>query len=99
MRPRSPSSMEASRLGSGRKAKLKVALLLRDGNLCCLCPKIFTTENPPTLEHVIPEADGGMTEMSNLKLAHSSCNQKKGLADSMKRDSVTAEDLLSPTKR
>lgn len=57
-----------------------IALLIRDGNLCCLCNKKFQLSSgmKPSLEHMIPLSKGGKDTLDNLKLSHSSCNNKRG---------------------
>jgi len=65
----------------------KVALLRRrDGDLCHLCgaPMAFPVGTDPrndwsaTLDHLVPVAHGGTDELQNLKLAHYSCNVRRG---------------------
>lgn len=50
----------------------------RDGYLCYLCSRGFSSVSPPTLDHVIPLAKGGTWDLENLKLAHKRCNVEKG---------------------
>lgn len=59
-------------------AKLRRALLLRDGPYCCLCDLEMTLWDPPTLEHVVPRSAGGGYTMANLKLSHARCNHERG---------------------
>lgn len=62
---------------------LMTAVELRDGTDChyCGCPTITLDQNHPrrrTLDHVIPQALGGKDEVSNLRIACSVCNSRKG---------------------
>lgn len=56
----------------------------RDGWRCHLCGKRVNPSivNPdpraPTIDHLIPIADGGLDELSNVALAHRSCNCARG---------------------
>ncbi len=49
----------------------------RDGGRCHLCGK-FTAKSAFTLDHLIPLALGGNHTYLNLKVAHRSCNSRKG---------------------
>lgn len=44
---------------------------------CYLCGRKFTAKNPATLDHIIPLAQGGKHEVSNLAAAHMLCNCRK----------------------
>jgi len=55
-----------------------VALLLRDGDTCYLCDQSPDIDDPLEIEHVVPKAFGGSDDLSNLRLAHRSCNRTKG---------------------
>ena len=59
-------------------------MLERDGPICGLCGGDFTTDDPPTLEHLIPVArwkEAGFgddpTTPENCVAAHRRCNQSK----------------------
>ncbi|CAJ4107644.1 HNH endonuclease [Burkholderia pseudomallei] len=52
-------------------------LLARDGSACFFCRKEMTPEDR-TLEHLVPIAHGGPNHLSNLVLAHRTCNQIAG---------------------
>ena len=59
------------------------ALLLRDGSDCYLCGQSSDADDPLEIEHVRPRASfrGDLTrsdDLSNLRLAHKSCNRFKG---------------------
>jgi 5-methylcytosine-specific restriction endonuclease McrA len=71
--------MMAAKIGSSRKAILYRALRERDGDNCHWCgePIDFETREGPfsvSLEHLVEKANGGTNEQSNLRLAHSHCN-------------------------
>lgn len=71
------------------RAELVEHIALRDGFACYLCPRPFTAEDRPTIDHYHPLAKGGTWELSNLKLAHRKCNQEK--ADRVFLDDGTLE--------
>lgn len=59
-------------------------VLERDGPECWLCQADvdltvdFPHPNYPSVDHVIPKADGGADDMSNYRLAHFLCNARRG---------------------
>jgi 5-methylcytosine-specific restriction endonuclease McrA len=55
-----------------------VTLLLRDGDACYLCHQTADPDDPLEIEHVKPRYAGGSDDLSNLALAHRSCNRTKG---------------------
>lgn len=61
-----------------------ITLAKRDGNGCGLCGDLvdmsLSWPNPasPSVDHVIPWSLGGTHDLSNLQLAHLSCNCRKG---------------------
>lgn len=61
---------------------LLTAVVMRDGPACHYCgTATIETEGHPlrrTLDHVIPQKFGGTDELSNLVLACSACNSRKG---------------------
>jgi hypothetical protein len=74
-------------LGKGSLAPVKVqgrrrdkstvtALLERDGQTCFFCGKELAGDL--TIEHLVAVAHGGPNHVSNLFLAHASCNQAAG---------------------
>ena len=63
------------------------ALLIRDGSQCYICGYGPDHEDPLQIEHCRPTALGGTDELTNLRLAHASCNQSKGI------------DAVSPTQQ
>ncbi len=42
------------------------------------CTLPGSAPNGPTLEHVIPISEGGTNDLENLRIAHRSCNLKRG---------------------
>jgi 5-methylcytosine-specific restriction endonuclease McrA len=69
------------------------ALLARDGEICSLCPRRLDRRlkdpddgNYITFDHVIPSSRGGLTVLSNLRLAHRSCNTSRGNEPIMPED-------------
>lgn len=53
-------------------------LVMRDGARCYLCGQGRSSEDPFEVEHRKPRAAGGTDDLSNLELAHRSCNRIKG---------------------
>jgi 5-methylcytosine-specific restriction endonuclease McrA len=60
-------------------------IVQRDGNKCHICglPCDFRTVDKKlaitaTRDHITPKSKGGKAHLSNLKLAHSYCNAKRG---------------------
>lgn len=52
----------------------------RDGVNCCWCGQVMVPgrgPKKPTIEHIVRKSDGGSNGMSNLKAAHSQCNQAR----------------------
>lgn len=68
-------------------------LYKRDGGKCWLCGKQCdydaesNSNNYPSIDHVIPIAEGGKDEWSNIRLAHRLCNTLKG-ARIVEKDAV-----------
>ena len=58
-------------------AKTRRAVEERDAFTCLYCG----AQDDLTLDHVIPEADGGPTVETNLVVCCASCNTKKGVID------------------
>lgn len=59
------------------KAKLRAAVLERDGGACWLCGLVIPDTETPTLDHVRPRSMGGSDDLANLRLAHKSCNSSR----------------------
>ncbi len=74
----------ASRARLARRNVPRNEIFERDGYCCTYCG---TTDGPFHCDHVIPVSRGGMSDLSNLTTACSSCNIKKG--------AMTADEFLS----
>lgn len=67
--------------------QMKNAILKRDNNRCYICnEKVFTNLeqdniNCATLDHIIPQAKGGQSTMTNLKCCCKFCNNIKADAE------------------
>lgn len=72
--------------------KLRMAVLERDGRRCQICGA--RQEDGATLhvDHIIPVARGGKTEMGNLRTLCDMCNQGK-------RDQILENDIILPTDK
>ena len=68
--------------GNGGKLPHNTEILLfkKQEGLCYLCGKLLfeSFDDPPTIEHKIPVSRGGVNDISNVALAHLSCNDRKG---------------------
>lgn len=59
-------------------------VVARDGRRCHLCRKMVDVSLPgtdrmgPTVDHLVPIADGGLDELANVRLAHRQCNCARG---------------------
>lgn len=56
----------------------------RDGWVCQLCnqpvnPDTTVLREKPTIDHIMPLSKGGPDTLSNVQLAHWSCNMRKGV--------------------
>lgn len=70
-----------SRRTDGIKIARRAAIgALRDEqeNICALCHEVFTKDDPPTVDHIVPQGCGGADIRENLQLAHSRCNERRG---------------------
>ena len=66
-------------------------LALRDGNRCYLCGQSEDLDDPFEIEHVKPRfafrgTSGDPDDISNLRLAHRSCNRTKGINNVVLRE-------------
>ena len=81
-------------ISSRRKAEKIAILRKRDGKRCWLCGEKMDFHGPrtsaraATLDHVIPRSLGGPNADTNLRLAHRSCNNRRG-------DDLTEADWAS----
>ena len=55
------------------------ALFIEQGGLCPYCGKLLyaSFEDQPSVDHMVPLSRGGRNDISNIALAHLSCNLKK----------------------
>lgn len=56
------------------RRRLAPRVLRRDGGICHLCGK----PGANSVDHLVPESQGGRTTSPNLKAAHLLCNQVRG---------------------
>jgi len=80
---------------------LRQRLSAVDGTRCAYCQTaVENTGQPLTVDHVIPQADGGQTDFDNLCLACRRCNEYKGKAISS-LDPLTGEivSLFHPRRQ
>lgn len=74
-------------------AKLRGRLIEADNHHCAYC---YTTEantgQPMTIDHIIPQAQGGETVFENLCFACRRCNEYKGSATTA-QDPLTGETI------
>ena len=76
---------------------VRAAIYERDRFLCHLCGRKVDVSLPgsnalgPTLDHVVPQAQGGTHDVDNLRLAHRKCN-------SIRRD-LCVKDARAMLKR
>jgi 5-methylcytosine-specific restriction endonuclease McrA len=45
---------------------------------CALCGGGYDPDDPYEADHIVPVADGGSDELSNLRGVHRSCNRRRG---------------------
>lgn len=60
-----------------RQKKIREYVVNRDGSLCCYCDKVLTDETV-TLEHIVPDSKRGTFNTTNLTIACSECNNRRG---------------------
>ncbi len=71
--------------------ELMVRLQEADNRHCAYCyTKEINTGQPMTIDHVIPESSGGLTDFSNLCFCCRRCNEFKG-SKTKARDPLTRE--------
>jgi len=82
---RAGSKARSVRLRGARRERVSTAAVLRrDGYRCAICggklAMAETVPHPkaPTLDHILPVANGGSHTMANLRAAHFSCHTKRG---------------------
>lgn len=67
---------QPSRTGN-RRYRRNRALVLAKSRVCHLCG----LDGADTVDHLVPYADGGTDDISNLKPAHHVCNSRRGKKD------------------
>jgi hypothetical protein len=60
-----------------RLKKIKEYVINRDGMICCYCDKVLTPETI-TMEHIVPDSKRGTFNSTNLTIACSEHNNKRG---------------------
>lgn len=81
--PRHPEEHRLLR-NSGRSQRSRNIirrLLERDGEQCAYCGRPFSQKFRMTIDHRVPRAKGGLTQLPNLCLACNSCNNLKADRD------------------
>ena len=74
--------MKTHRTPREPSARLKVQVLMRDGNKCRLCG-VECNDGLHNIhfDHIIPWSKGGETTLDNLQILCSDCNLAKGNID------------------
>jgi hypothetical protein len=57
---------------------MRDAVVLRDLGVCQLCLRRVERDDAIHVDHRLPVSLGGQTALSNLQLAHATCNMRKG---------------------
>lgn len=64
--------------GKGRsKAQKRAALFRQQRGRCAICDQPMALA-ASTLDHKIPRAHGGTDRLTNLRVAHETCNKERG---------------------
>lgn len=71
---------QAARTGSTRAYRRARAQVLANTNTCWLCREGPRPGDPFETDHVIAHALGGGDNAANLRVAHRSCNNRRGAA-------------------
>jgi 5-methylcytosine-specific restriction endonuclease McrA len=56
---------------------MRQAVISRDGLICGICHRAVDLGDVH-IDHIVPFSRGGPTTMSNLRVAHSTCNVRRG---------------------
>lgn len=85
------------RRGAGTRMRKLVAKQERAqfGVLACFCCGLPVTVAGSTLEHILAQATGGRTVLSNLALSHPKCNEQRGHSNSPRAPIVQPEGVAS----
>jgi hypothetical protein len=60
-----------------RQKRIREYVINRDGALCCYCDRVLGDEDI-TLEHIVPDSKRGTFNTTNLTIACSECNNRRG---------------------
>ena len=60
-----------------RQKRIKDYVIDRDGQLCCYCDKVLTSETV-TMEHIVPDSKRGTFNTTNLTVSCYACNNSRG---------------------
>lgn len=75
---RAPKRRRAERLREAKRVPIdREAIFERDGWLCGICGEPVEASDA-TLDHIVPISLGGADQPSNVRLAHSTCNSRRG---------------------
>lgn len=61
----------------GLSERVRDLVITRDGYVCGLCG-LEVPEDDVHMDHIVPRSLGGSDALSNLQVAHSACNMRKG---------------------
>ena len=70
----------------------KRALLNRQGGRCALCHMMMADGEELTVDHIVPVAAGGKSNIANLQIAHVECNALKGSMPDVPRRRAVCRD-------
>lgn len=68
---------EPRQMGRQIPREVILAVIKRDGYFCRICRKNLT-EDEVVFDHIIPFSKGGSTDVNNLRILCTECNQKRG---------------------
>jgi 5-methylcytosine-specific restriction endonuclease McrA len=66
------------RPGNQDRAQRLQAVLIRDGNRCVWCGRVFSGLVQPTTDHLVPKVKGGPSWIENEVAACRRCNGQRG---------------------
>lgn len=69
-------------------------LRARDGDLCFFCQKVVGQDNE-SVEHLVSITHGGTNHISNLLLAHKTCNAKAGNLSAMEKIKIHTHAVIT----
>lgn len=65
------------RAGGHVTAKQLAVIETRTGGRCSICKKLVNSKDR-SIDHIVPVANGGRSNIENLTLAHRACNSSRG---------------------